>query len=67
MPDLKPRFIRAGKVPAYLGMSRTVFTRDARPHLIEFSIGKQGIGFDRIELDQFAERCKQVHAVEKDI
>jgi predicted DNA-binding transcriptional regulator AlpA len=32
-------------------MNRNRFNAEVRPHLIEIPIGKQGIGFDRLDLD----------------
>jgi len=52
---LLPRFIRAKQAPAYLGMCRAVFDAEVRPHVREFPIGKQGVGFDRFELDAWAD------------
>lgn len=60
-----PRFIRMSQAPAYLGMCRRVFNQEARPHLTEVRIGKQGIAFDREELDRFAEQYKETHAIRK--
>ena len=41
--------------PAYLGMDRNRFNAEVRPHLTEIPIGKQGIGFDRLELDAWVD------------
>ncbi|WP_328328748.1 hypothetical protein [Pseudomonas guariconensis] len=49
-----PRILRAGKAPAYLGMSRAEFNKTVRPYVSEFPIGERGIGFDRQELDAWA-------------
>ncbi|WP_426427185.1 hypothetical protein [Pseudomonas palmensis] len=49
------RVIRAGATPAYLGMYRDEFTKTVRPYVREFRIGRQGIGFDREELDAWAD------------
>lgn len=65
MPDVQPRFIRMGKAPAYLGMCRRVFNQDARPFLREITIGKQGIAFDRVELDRFADEYAERMAIDK--
>lgn len=51
--QLLPRVIRAKDAPAYLGMSRDVFNQTVRPYLIETPIGQQGIGFDRLDLDDW--------------
>lgn len=60
-----PRFIRAGEAYGYLGMCRDEFNRTVRPYVREFPIGKQGIGFDRIELDQWADAYVEAKAIEK--
>jgi len=49
---LQPRIIRAGQAPGYCGMCRAEFDKHIRPYLKEIKIGVQGIGFDRIEIDQ---------------
>ena len=46
-----PRLIRFRDAPAYLGMDRNRFNAEVRPYLTEIPIGKQGIGFDRLEID----------------
>ena len=53
--ETAPRFIRAMHAPAYLGMCREEFKNTVRPHIREFPIGKQGVAFDRHELDQWAD------------
>ncbi|OPE05840.1 hypothetical protein APA46_30365 [Pseudomonas aeruginosa] len=50
-----PRVVRAGTAPAYLGMCRDEFNKTVRPYVREFRIGRQGIGFDREELDAWAD------------
>jgi predicted DNA-binding transcriptional regulator AlpA len=60
-----PRFIRAGEAYGYLGMCRDEFNKTVRPNVREFPIGKQGIGFDRIELDQWADAYIESMAIEK--
>ena len=49
--QLLPRILRFRDAPAYLGMDRNRFNAEVRPHLTEISIGTQGVGFDRLELD----------------
>ena len=44
--------------PRYLGMDRNQFNAEVRPYLTEVPIGKQGIGFDRLELDAWFEDYK---------
>lgn len=62
---LQPRILRASEAPKYLGMCRDVFNKTVRPHVREFPIGQQGIGFDRIELDQWADAYIEAHSVDK--
>ncbi|MDO7598031.1 MAG: hypothetical protein MUQ51_07550 [Pseudomonadota bacterium] len=52
---LLPRFIRFRDCPAYLGMDRNRFNSEVRPFLIEIPIGTQGIAFDRLDLDRWAD------------
>jgi predicted DNA-binding transcriptional regulator AlpA len=49
--ELQPRFIRARDAHSYCGMSRALFNELIRPYLTEIPIGRQGIAFDRLELD----------------
>ena len=58
LPDIAPRIIRFRDAPHYLGMDRNRFNAEVRPHLTEVPIGKQGIGFDRLELDAWFEDYK---------
>jgi hypothetical protein len=51
MLALQPRIIRFRDAPTYLGMDRNRFNVEVRPYLTEVPIGKQGVGFDRLELD----------------
>ena len=46
--------MRFRDAPSYLGMDRNRFNTEVRPNLTEIPIGKQGIGFDRLELDVIA-------------
>ncbi|GLO05719.1 hypothetical protein [Pseudomonas asiatica] len=62
---LQPRFLRAKDAPGYLGMCKDEFKNTVRPHVREFPIGKQGIGFDRLELDAWADAYIEAMAVEK--
>ncbi|MCF7536211.1 hypothetical protein L4G46_03245 [Pseudomonas sp. P2652] len=62
---IPPRFIRARDVCGYLGMCRAEFDRTVRPHVREFPIGKQGIAFDRHEIDEWADAYIQAMAVDK--
>lgn len=58
MSSFPPRFIRCKDAPAYLGMDRDRFNGEVRPHLIEIPIGVQGIAFDRLDLDAWADDYK---------
>jgi len=49
--QIQPRLIRLRDAPAYLGMDRNRFNHDVRPALLEIRIGRQGVAFDRLELD----------------
>lgn len=51
-----PRILRLRDAPFYIGMDRNRFNAEVRPFLTEFSIGKQGIAFDRLELDAWVEQ-----------
>jgi hypothetical protein len=53
--QLLPRFIRFRDAPFYLGMDRNRFNTDVRPCLTNIPIGRQGIAFDRLELDAWVE------------
>jgi len=50
-----PRLIRFRDAPRYLGMDRNRFNAEVRPYLTEIPIGKQGIAFDRLELDTWVD------------
>jgi hypothetical protein len=50
-----PRFIRLRDAPSYLGMDKNRFNRDVRPLLPAIPIGTQGIAFDRLDLDSWAD------------
>lgn len=56
--QILPRIIRFRDAPRYLGMDRNRFNAEVRPNLTEVPIGKQGIGFDRLELDAWFEDYK---------
>ena len=53
-----PRLLRLKDAPSYLGMNKNLFNQLVRPYLISIPIGVQGIAFDRIDLDDFAEQYK---------
>ena len=56
--EVLPRLIRLHDALAYLGMDRNRFNQTVRPCLIEIPIGDQGIAFDRLDLDAWAEDYK---------
>jgi hypothetical protein len=51
--------------PGYLGMCRDEFNKTVRPNVREFPIGKQGVAFDRIELDEWADAYIESKSIEK--
>ena len=58
--QIQPRLIRLRDAPAYLGMDRNRFNREVRPTLTELRIGRQGVAFDRLEMDAWVDhymRC----------
>lgn len=59
MSSFLPRFIRCKDASAYLGMDRDRFNGEVRPHLVEIPIGVQGIAFDRLDLDAWADDYKE--------
>lgn len=56
---MQPRLIRFRDAPTYLGMDRNRFNVEVRPYLIEIPIGKQGIAFDRLDLDTWVDQYKK--------
>jgi len=52
---LLPRLVRLRDAPHYLGMDRNRFNSEVRPHLTNIPIGRQGVAFDRLELDAWVE------------
>ena len=54
-PILLPRFIRLRDAPFYVGMDRNRFNAEVRQFLTCIPIGRQGIAFDRLELDTWVE------------
>ena len=58
MATILPRIIRFHDAPHYLGMDRNRFNAEVRPYLTEIPIGKQGVGFDRHDLDAWADDYK---------
>jgi hypothetical protein len=52
---IPPRLIRFRDAPSYLGMDRSAFNKLVRPHVTEAPLGKQGIVFDTLELNSWAD------------
>lgn len=63
----QPRFLRAGAAPSYLGMCKAEFEKSVRPHVKEFPIGSRGVGFDRYELDEWADSYIAANAIDKGV
>ncbi len=57
--NLQPRLIRLKLAHAYLGMAERTFNEQVRPFIHELRVGKQGIAFDRLDLDHWVEHYKQ--------
>ena len=55
---IMPRVLRLRDAPRYLGMNRNLFNSDVRPFLAEVRIGRQGVAFDRLELDAWWEQYR---------
>lgn len=53
---MQPRLIRFRDAPKYLGMDRHRFNREVRPFVRVIRIGKQGIAFDRLDLDAWVDQ-----------
>ena len=53
-----PRLLRLRDAPLYLGMDRNRFNSEVRPYLTEIPVGKQGIAFDRLELEAWVDQYK---------
>ncbi len=56
---LLPRLIRLRDAPYYLGMDRNRFNAEVRRSLTQIPIGKQGVAFDRLDLDAWADDYKR--------
>ena len=54
-PGITPRLLRFRDAPRYLGMDRNRFNAEVRPHPTEIRIGRQGVAFDRLELDAWVD------------
>jgi len=53
-----PPFLRLRDAPTYLGMDKNRFNREVRPIVPAIPIGTQGIAFDRLDLDSWADEYK---------
>ena len=53
-----PRVLRLRDAPGYLGTNRNFFNASVRPYVSEIRIGRQGVAFDRLELDAWWEQYK---------
>ena len=62
---IQPRFMRAGEAPDYLSMNQALFNEIVRPYVSEFPIGERGVGFDRLELDEWASSYVESRAIDK--
>ena len=49
------RFYRLRDAPEYLGMDRNRFNEEVRPYLTTIPIGRQGVAFDRLEMDAWVD------------
>ena len=56
---LLPRLIRLRDAPYYLGMDRNRFNAEVWRSLTQIPIGKQGVAFDRLDLDAWADDYKR--------
>ena len=52
----EPRFIRLRDAASFLGMDKNRFNREVRPYVDAFSMGVQGVCFDRLDLDAWWEQ-----------
>jgi hypothetical protein len=57
--DFAPRLLRLRDAPRYLGMDKNRFNREVRPWVTVIPIGRQGVAFDRLDLDAWADEHKR--------
>lgn len=62
---MTPKILRMRDAPDYLGMSPRAFNEIVRPNVREASIGVQGIGFLRDDLDAWADSFFERNAIDK--
>ena len=55
---LQPRVIRLKEAYGFLGMDRNRFNAEVRPYVTEIPMGKQGVAFDRLDLEAWFEEYK---------
>ena len=58
IPINERRFIRMKDAPSYLSVDKNYFNKIVRPTLTEIPIRIQGIAFDRLDLDKWADDHK---------
>lgn len=63
--QILPRILRYRSAPGYLGMCRSEFNKSVRPFVREFPIGVRGVGFDRYELDEWADNYIAENAIDQ--
>lgn len=63
MDQITPRILRKRDAPSYLGMCPKVFDKLVRPYVTTIPIGEGGIGFDRLELDEWLDKHKALHGI----
>ncbi len=52
---VQPRIIRLKDAPGYLGMDKNKFNELVRPFVTEIRYGSMSVGFDRLDLDRWAD------------
>jgi predicted DNA-binding transcriptional regulator AlpA len=57
---MTPRLIRFKDAPKYLAMDRHCFNREVRPYVAEIRLSKQGVAFDRFDLDDWVTKKKKL-------
>jgi hypothetical protein len=59
--ELVARLYRRADAAKYLGMSVFTFDSEVRPYLTDIPIAKQGVAFDRFELDAWTDHHIQAN------